>query len=492
MTAYRRPQAIRPGQRGPADQAPEEETAMHVVMVGGSDAGISAALRARELDPAADVTVVLEDAYPNFSICGIPYYVSGEVTHWRNLAHRTLADLEAAGMRLRLDTTARRIDVPGRKLLVTTAGGGEEVLGYDKLVIGTGAVPVRPPITGLSGPGALGPADGVHLLHSMGDTFAVMRTLEEAALARAVIVGAGYIGLEMADALTVLGLRVTQMEQLGEVLPTVDPQLGALVHDELAAHGVEVLSGTTVQAISAAPPGGSGRLQVQAAAADGTSVTRTADMVLVVVGVRPETALAADAGATLGVKGAIAVDPAMRTGLPDVYAAGDCVITRHRLLGETYLPLGTTAHKQGRVAGENALGGSREFAGSLGTQVVKIFGQAAARTGLRDHEAATAGYDPVTTQTAADDHKAYYPGSHRITIRVTGDRTTGRLLGMQLFGHRNAEIAKRVDIATTAIYHGMTVDAVSDLDLSYTPPLGSPWDAVQMAAQAWVRATRPR
>ena len=187
---------------------------MHVVMIGGSDAGISAALRARELDPAADVTVVLEDAYPNFSICGIPYYVSGEVTHWRNLAHRTLADLEAAGMRLRPDTTARRIDVPGRKLLVTTAAGGEEVLGYDKLVIGTGAVPVRPPITGLSGPGALGPGDGVHLLHSMGDTFAVMRTLEEAAPARAVIVGAGYIGLEMADALTVRGLHVTQMEQL--------------------------------------------------------------------------------------------------------------------------------------------------------------------------------------------------------------------------------------------------------------------------------------
>jgi len=466
---------------------------MHLVMIGGSDAGISAALRARELDPAADVTVVLEDAYPNFSICGIPYYVSGEVTHWRNLAHRTIADLEAAGMRLRTDTTARRIDVPGRKLLVTMAEGGEEVLGYDKLVIGTGAVPVRPPITGLSGPEALGPADGVHLLHSMGDTFAVTRTLEQAAPAGAVIVGAGYIGLEMADALTVRGLRVTQMEQLSEVLPTVDPQLGALVHAELASHGVEVLTGTTVQAISIAPPGGSGRLQVQAAAADGTAVSRTADMVLVVVGVRPETALAADAGATLGSKGAITVDPMMRTGLPDIFAAGDCVVTHHRLVGETYLPLGTTAHKQGRVAGENALGGNRQFAGSLGTQVVKIFDQAAARTGLRDHEAAAAaGFDPVTVESAADDHKAYYPGSHRITIRVTGDRTTGRLLGMQLFGHKNAEIAKRTDIAATAIYHGMTVDAVSDLDLSYTPPLGSPWDAVQMAAQAWVRETRPR
>ena len=303
---------------------------MHLVMIGGSDAGISAALRARELDPAADVTVVVADAYPNFSICGIPYYVSGEVTHWRNLAHRTLADLEAAGMRLRLDTTARRIDVPGRKLLVTFAGGGEEVLGYDKLVVGTGAVPVRPPIRGLAGPGALGPAGGVHLLHSMDDTFAVMATLEQAAPASAVIVGAGYIGLEMADALTVRGLAVTQMEQLPEVLPTVDPELGALVHAELAGHGVEVLTGTTVQAVTRAAPGQAGRLHVQATAPDGSAVTRLADMVLVVVGVRPETALAAGAGAALGVKGAIAVDPGMRTSLPDVFAAGDCVITRHR------------------------------------------------------------------------------------------------------------------------------------------------------------------
>jgi NADPH-dependent 2,4-dienoyl-CoA reductase/sulfur reductase-like enzyme len=457
---------------------------MHIVAVGGSDAGISAALRAREVDPGAEVTVVVADAYPNFSICGIPYYVSGEVTHWRNLAHRTIGDLEAAGMRLRLDAIARRIDVAGRKLAVTGPDGGEELIGYDQLVIGTGAVPARPPITGVD---ELGPGDGVHLLHSMDDTFAVMRTLEQAAPASAVIVGAGYIGLEMAEALTARGLAVTQIEQLPEVLPTVDPQLGALVRAQLEARGVTVLAGTAVKTISRAAPGAPAPLRVDAVGDSGRDVARHAGLVLVVTGVRPETGLAVGAGASLGARGAIAVDTRMRTGLPDVYAAGDCVITHHRLLGETYLPLGTTAHKQGRVAGENAAGGDRQFAGSLGTQVVKIFEQAAARTGLRDHEAAAAGFDPLTVAWEADDHKAYYPGSHRIAMRFTGDRATGRLLGVQLFGHRHAEIAKRIDIAATAIYNGMTVDAISDLDLSYTPPLGSPWDAVQAGAQAWTR-----
>jgi NADPH-dependent 2,4-dienoyl-CoA reductase/sulfur reductase-like enzyme len=457
---------------------------MHLVMIGGSDAGISAALRARELDPAADVTVVVADAYPNFSICGIPYYVSGEVTHWRNLAHRTAADLEATGMALRLDTTALRIDVPGRKLLVTAADGSEELISYDKLVVGTGALPVRPPISGLA---ELGAADGVHLLHTMGDTFAVMHTLEQASPASAVIVGAGYVGLEMAEALRVRGLAVTQIEQLPEVLPTVDPELGTLVRVQLSAQGVEVITGATVQRISKAEPGQGGRLRVDAAGTDGTSQIVHADMILVSTGVRPDTTLAVEAGATTGFRNAIAVDPAMRTNLPDVFAAGDCVITHHRLLGETYLPLGTTAHKQGRVAGENALGGQRQFAGSLGTQVVKIFEMAAARTGLRDQEAAAAGYDPVTIAAEADDHKAYYPGSHRIAMRVTGDRRTGQLLGMQLFGHKHAEIAKRIDIAAAAIYNSMTVEEMSDLDLSYTPPLGSPWEAVQMGAQAWGR-----
>lgn len=453
-----------------------------LLIIGGSDAGISAALRARELDPESDVTVVVADAYPNFSICGIPYYISGEVSDWRNLAHRSIADLEATGMQLRLNTVARRIDAEQHAVLVADESGAEELIGYDKLVIGTGAVPVRPPIEGLA---ALGPEDGVHLLHSMDDTFALVRTLEERQPATALIVGAGYIGLEMADALTLRGLSVTQMEQLPEVMPTVDPELGALVRSVLVENGVDVLTGAAVTRVSRA----SGRLLIEAVAGEGgQSLTRSAELVLVVVSVRPDTELAASAGAALGSKSAIAVDRKMRTSLPDIYAAGDCVVTHHRLLGESYLPLGTTAHKQGRVAGENVLGGSREFAGSLGTQVVKIFDHVAARTGLRDHEAAVGGFDPLTVQFAADDHKAYYPGSHAIRMRFTGDRGSRQLLGLQLCGHIESQVAKRIDTAATAIHHGMAIDTMSELDLSYTPPLGSPWDALQAGAQAWTRA----
>jgi NADPH-dependent 2,4-dienoyl-CoA reductase/sulfur reductase-like enzyme len=460
---------------------------VHLVAIGGSDAGISAALRARELDPSAEVTVVVADAYPNFSICGIPYYVSGEVGHWSNLAHRTAADLAATGMQVRTDTLATSIDVAGHRLAVRDSAGREELISYDALVVGTGAVSVRPPIEGLrpDDPGALGPDDGVHLLHSMGDTFAVMKSIEERRPRTAVVIGAGYIGLEMAEGLTTRGIQVTQIEALSEVLPTVDADLGALVHQELTGHGVEVLTATSVTRLSRHE----GALQVDATGPTGERVQRMADLVLVVVGVRPDTDLAAAAGATLGVKGAIQVDEQMRTSLPGVFAAGDCVITHHRLLGTTWLPLGTTAHKQGRVAGENALGGNRHFAGSLGTQVVKVFDLVAARTGLREHEAHAAahGWTPATTASSPDDHKAYYPGATPIAVRVTGDTGTGRLLGAQLVGRRGAEIAKRVDTYATALFHRMSVDEVSDLDLSYTPPLGSPWDAVQMATQAWTR-----
>ncbi|QEA28517.1 CoA-disulfide reductase [Microbacterium sp. CBA3102] len=455
---------------------------MHLVAIGGSDAGISTALRARELDPSVDVTVVVADAYPNFSICGIPYYFSREVQPWQSLAHRTHADLEATGMNLRLDTLATGIDVDSRRLTVRDAHGSESTIAYDELMVGTGA---SPSIAGIAGLDQLGPDDGVHLLHSMGDTFALEKYLDDHQPETAIIVGAGYVGLEMAEALTVRGLQVTQLQRGPEVLSTLDPELGSLVHDELTRHGVDVLTGTRVEAVACE----AGRIAVTGTR-DGEAFSRTADVVLVVVGVRPNTSLLTAAGATTGAGGAVVVDEQMRTGLPNVWAAGDGVVTHHRLLGVTYLPLGTTAHKQGRVAGENAIGGDTRFAGSLGTQVVKVFDVVAARTGLRDHEATAASFAPHSHTAIADDHKRYYPGATPISIRITGDTNDGRLLGAQLVGTRGAEISKRVDTYATALHHGMTVAAMSDLDLSYTPPLGSPWDAVQVATQAWERETR--
>jgi NADPH-dependent 2,4-dienoyl-CoA reductase/sulfur reductase-like enzyme len=209
-------------------------------------------------------------------------------------------------------------------------------------------------------------------------------------------------------------------------------------------------------------------------------------MVLIAVGVKPSAELGAEAGLQTGVKGALAVNRKMESTLPDIYVAGDCGETYHRLLDRNaYLPLGTTSHKQGRVAAENALGGNRIFAGSLGTQVVKIFNLVIARTGLRHDEAERESFHPFTTESTVNDHKAYYPGATQLRVRVTGDLDTGRLLGAQLIGVWGAEVSKRVDVFASALFHAMTVGQISDLDLSYTPPLSSPWDPVQMASQAW-------
>ncbi len=199
--------------------------------------------------------------------------------------------------------------------------------------------------------------------------------------------------------------------------------------------------------------------------------------------------LARSAGIATGVKGAICVNQQMQTNIPDIYAAGDCAETYHRLLGKnTYLPLGTTAHKQGNIAGENAVGGNREYTGTLGTQSVKIFDLVAARTGLKDDEALKEGFSPLSVDIDTWDHKLYYPHAAKLRIRITGDNKTRKLLGMQIIGRYGTEVSKRIDTIAAAIHHGLTVEELNDLDLSYSPPLSSPWDPVQMAAQAWSRA----
>lgn len=444
---------------------------MHFLIIGGSDAGISAGLRAHELDPTCEITLVLADDYPNFSICGLPFFLSGETPDWRSLAHRT----EFPGIDLIPNHTAEAIDPMRKAVTIRNANGEKRELSYDKLLIGTGARPVHPDIEGLDLP-------GVFPLHTMEDSFAFHRFLEQRKPKSAIIVGAGYIGLEMADALVHRGLKVTLASRTETVLATVDSSFGKRVETELRNRGVEVCN--RVEARSIGRDGG--RLVV----AGSQNFLAAADLVLVAVGVQPNSELGSSAGIATGIKGALRVNRFMQTNVADIYAAGDCVETWHRLLNRyAYLPLGTTSHKQGRIAAENIVGGQREFGGSLGSQVVKIFDLVAARTGLRDKEAREAGFCPVTVEKTVWDHKAYYPGARELHMRITADCHSGQLLGAQLLGHIESEVSKRIDIFATALFHGMTVESLNDLDLSYTPPLSSPWDPVQMGAQAWQAET---
>ena len=446
---------------------------LRFVIVGGSDAGISAALRARELDNTVSITVVLADDYPNFSVCGLPFFLSGETPDWSQLAHRT----EFEGIELLLCHRAVLIDPERSTVTLIDRESRQKTVPYDRLLIATGATPLVSKIPGIDLP-------GVHTLHTMDDSFGVEKQLTESHTRSAIVVGAGYIGVEMADALVHRGLDVTLVGKTKSVLATLDPELGNILVDELRRHKVDVRTEVEVEGISA-----SECLRVVGS----NGFDKSADLVIMATGVRPASGLAAAAGIRTGLKGAIAVDRFMRTDLPNVYAAGDCVETWHRLLQDyNYLPLGTTSHKQGRVAGENAVGGTKQFAGSLGTQVAKVFDLAAGRTGLRDHEAKAAGFNPLTIEAITLDHKGYYPGAQEMRIRVTGDTRPGKLLGAQIVGHWRSEVAKRIDIFAVALFHEMSVEDLSDLDLSYTPPLSSPWDPVQTAAQAWVRASNPK
>lgn len=442
-----------------------------MLIIGGSDAGISAALRIKELNKQADVTVVVADGYPGFSICGLPFFLSGEVTDWHTLAHHSKEEFERRGIRLLFNQRAEAVFPETKSVRTISSQGQTHEITYDKLLIATGAESARPPITGLD-------EAGVFLLRWMTDGFAMQQFIEQKNPHSCVIIGGGYIGLEMADAMTHRGLDVTLLEFTPEILTTLDASVGRLIRSELESKGVKVITGRAVKSIECKYNG----LLVHAA----TGETSGADMVLVATGVKPITQLAQTTGIDLGTAGAIRVDQAMATNIPDILAAGDCAETWHHILkSKVYMPLGTTAHKQGRVAGENMVGGNSEFQGSLGTQVVKIFDRIAAGTGLRDIQATKAGFDPLTIMLTTWDHNPYYPEAKEMNIYLTGDRRTGRLLGAQIVGHRDSEVAKRIDIVATALYNGMLVKDLCDLDLSYTPPLSSPWDPVQKAAMQW-------
>lgn len=447
-----------------------------LLIIGGSDAGISAALRAREMDPEGEITLLCKDHFPNFSICGLPFFISGEVKDWRTLAHRTVEEIEKNRIRVLLGHNVEAIHPERKTIAVRDPGNNSALLAFDRLVICTGAVSVKPKISGIELP-------GVFPLRWMKDSFALKNFIDEKQPASAVVVGGGYIGMEMADAFRYRGMKVTVVEFAETVLTTLDPDLGRKVEETLRGHGLDVRTRTPVSAIE--KEGQS--LLIKA----GTGFEVRSDIVLFAVGVRPDVDLALSAGVQIGERGAIRVSRKMETSMPGIYAAGDCVETWHRLLEKNvYMPLGTTAHKQGLVAGENAAGGDKKFQGSLGTQVVKIFDLVVARTGLRDSEAKLAGFDPLSVDYEGWDHKAYYPGARKMIVRLTGDRPTGKLLGVQTMGSRESEISKRLDIIAASLFNGLQISDIPDIDLSYTPPLSSPWDPVQAAAQEWMRHGR--
>ena len=445
---------------------------MKILIIGSSDAGISAALRAREVSPDSDVTVLIKDGYPNFSICGLPFYIGGEVANWRSLAHRNMDQLLESGIRFMLHHEVTRIDVKQNHVFAVNKSKTEVSFPYDKLVIATGAVSARPPIPGSDLP-------GVFFMRFMNEGFAISEYLNTHQPKRAVIIGSGYIGMEMAEALHRQGLSVTIIEMASSVMPSLDKEFGALVEEMLRSKGIRVLTEARVTGIDKK----GGALIVNA----GNEKIAEADFILIAAGAKPCVDLAIAAGIKTGPTGAIRVNQKMETSAPDVYAAGDCVETYHRLTSRyTYMPLGTTAHKQGRIAGENAAGGGTIFKGVVGTQSLKVFDRVVTRTGFRDNDARANGFDPLTIQMEAPDHKAYYPGATPIYIRITADQNSKQLLGAQMIGHHGSEVSKRIDIIASALFSELAIADLINLDLSYTPPLSSPWDPVQMAAFEWL------
>lgn len=445
-------------------------TRERLVVIGGDAGGMTAAAQARRRRGPDDLEIVVLERgkYASYSACGIPYFVGGTVESVDDLITRTPeVTREKFGIDLRLGTEAVGIDLDGRR--VELAGG--ERIGFDQLVLGTGATPVRPDIPGIDAPGVFG-------VQTPGDGEAVRAALAAGAR-RAVVVGGGYIGLEMAEAMRDRGLAVTVVEAAPQPMSTLDPDMGALVAEALEGLGITLHRGEPVTAISTGPDG--------RVAAVGTAQREIpADVVVLGLGVRPENTLAAAAGVKIGVTGGVVTDARMRAVSHDgVWAAGDCVETIDRVaLRPVSIPLGTHAVKQGRVVGINIGGGYLTFPGVVGTAVTKVCDLEVARTGLRSAEAERAGLRFVTATIESTTRAGYFPGAKKIVTKLIAEKRSGRLLGAQIVGREGA--AKRIDVLATALWNEMTVEDIAGLDLSYAPPFAPVWDPVLIAARkAW-------
>jgi NADPH-dependent 2,4-dienoyl-CoA reductase/sulfur reductase-like enzyme len=450
-----------------------------LVVVGGDAAGMSAASQARRRRGPADLEIVAFERgrHTSYSACGIPYWIGGALSAPPGgpppgagaLVARTAAEHRARDIDLRLGTEVTALDPAGGRVLARDPDGREQWTGYDHLVIATGAVPVRPPVPGIDAPGVFG-------VQTLDDGEAVLRGLDRGDVRQAVVVGGGYIGVEMAEAMLRHGLRVTLVDRDEQPMNTLDPDMGRLVRDALEGLGVRVASGSAVREVLTGP---GGRVR---AVATGTG-EHPADLVVLGLGVRPGTALAADAGLPLGAYGGLRTDRAMRVrGTERIWAGGDCVEVLNLVSGDfQHMPLGTHANKHGRIIGTNIGGGYATFPGVVGTAVSKVCDVEIARTGLKESQARAAGLRHVTVVVEAGSRAGYYPGAAPMTVKMIAERGTGRLLGLQILGREGA--AKRVDIGAVALTAGLTVDRMVDLDLGYAPPFSPVWDPVLVAAR---------
>ena len=442
-----------------------------IVIVGGMACGPKAAARARRCDPHARITIIEQGTTVSEGSCGLPYFVGGEVASDKALLIRTPRYFkEVSDIDVMTGTRATAIHRDSHELeVVNVTTGAISRLPYDKLVLATGAMPVVP--------GSLAGKDlrGVFTLTKLADANAIVRALSTGAIKKAVVVGAGLIGIESAEALKNRGLDVSLVEALPHALPALlDPDMSLHVEKELASMGVNLFLGQRVLRLEGDAEESVRRVVTERA-------TIEADIVVLALGYRPNVELAREAGLTIGATGGLSVNEYMQTSDPDIYAGGDCVENTHRVTGARILaPMGSTANKHGRIIGTNITGGHDTFPGVLGTAIVKAFDLNVSRVGLSETEARKTGFTPVTSLAPGFDHASYYPGAQMITIKLVADMATGKVLGAQAIG--KGQVAKRIDVLVTTISLNGTVDDIANLDLAYSPPFNGAMDVLHNAA----------
>jgi NADPH-dependent 2,4-dienoyl-CoA reductase/sulfur reductase-like enzyme len=441
-----------------------------LVVIGGDAAGGSAASQAKKRQHDLDVVMFERGRATSYSACGIPYWISGAVEDEASLITRTPDQHRAAGIDVRMRTEVVGIDLERQVVhWRDLESGAEGTEPYDHLVYATGSVPMRPPVPGID-------AAGVYGVQVLDDGVALRAELSRDSVRRVVVVGGGYIGLEIAEACRVRGLDVTVVDRSATPVGTFDPDVGAQIAEAVRREGIEMVLSDGVAAIDVGPDGRA-RAVVTASGRE-----LPADLVVLGLGVRPNVRLAQEAGIPLGISGGVAVDARMRTPVAGVWAVGDCVESRHRLSGQrVVVALGTHANKQGRVAGSVIGGRMARFAGVLGTAATKVGDLEISRTGLCTTQAERAGYDHRCETIEGTTRAGYYPGAASIAVKLIVENGSGLLLGAQIVGGPGA--GKRVDVMATAIWAGVTAEDLAGADLSYAPPFSPTYDPLVVAAR---------